>query len=235
MTYAEVIDHTWPPARRQRISGIVTRDGQGGGKRVSAATAPDTIDAGDLEAVIAGHGLDLFQVLEGQDRLDRLLAGLGFTVLDPVIIFAGPCPQVAGDGPAKVSAFSVWPRLAIQEEIWQQGGIGPARWAVMDRVTGPKTSLLARTQNQPSGAAFVALHDRIAMIHAVEVLPRHRRQGCAVNMMRAAATWGQQQGATEIAALTLRTNLPAQRLFASLGMRAVGQYHYRYRAPATED
>ncbi len=53
----EVVDHTWPAARRWTENGWTLRDGQGGGKRVSAATrlAPDA-DIELAEAAMRKHG-----------------------------------------------------------------------------------------------------------------------------------------------------------------------------------
>ena len=79
--------------------------------------------------------------------------------------------------PPHVSLFDIWPPLAIMREIWADGDIGPARLAVMDRVTGPKTGLIARLSDRAVGCGFCAIHDGIAMLHAVEIAPAYRRQG----------------------------------------------------------
>lgn len=92
----------------------------------------------------------------------------------------------------------------------------------MQRVAGPKTAILARTQDRPVGAAFVACHGDIAMLHALEVLPAARRQGSAHNMLRAAAVWAQDQGATTMSLVVTQANAPARALYERLGMVAVG-------------
>ena len=233
MNLFETIDATWPAAAFSSRGAVILRDGQGGGKRVSAASAPDDVSETDLDTSITAmfdQGDALFQVQGDQPRFDALLDVRRFQIVDPVVILAGDINTVAGNGPPKVSAFTVWPSLAIQHEIWASGGIGPARLAIMDRARGPKTTLIGRVENQPGGAAFVAIHNQTAMIHAVEVLPRHRRKGCAGNMLRAAAVWARNQGATQFATLTVRENAPARALFASLGLSAVGQYHYRLKS-----
>ena len=121
------------------------------------------------------------------------------------------------------------PPLAIQREIWSAGGIGPGRWAVMDRVTGPKTSLFARADDRPAGTGFVAIHEGIAMLHALEVLPALRRRGAAAHMLRAAANWAAATGATTISVVVTEANAGARALYASLGLEVVGQYHYRMK------
>jgi GNAT superfamily N-acetyltransferase len=97
----------------------------------------------------------------------------------------------------------------------------------MERVRGPKTAILGRAQDRASGVAFVAVDGARAMLHALHVTAAQRRQGSAVNIMRRAAIWAQDHGATALFLAVTRHNHAANALYASLGMRIVGQYHYR--------
>jgi GNAT superfamily N-acetyltransferase len=115
----------------------------------------------------------------------------------------------------------------VARQLWEEGGIGPARVAVMDRVQVPKTAILGRAGDRAAGAAFVAVHGNVAMLHALEVAPALRRNGCGHNILRAAALWARDQGADTLALLVTERNIAARALYASLNMRAVGQYHYR--------
>ena len=119
--------------------------------------------------------------------------------------------------------------MAIAVDLWAQGGIGPGRLAVMQRVAGAKTAILARANDRASGVAFVAMSGKIAMLHALEVTPSMRRQGSAHNILRAAAVWAQDQGADMMSLVVTQANDAACRLYASLGMLVVGQYHYRQK------
>ncbi len=235
MTLFDVIDRTWPAQAFHPCGPFTLREGAGGGKRVSAASCTRPVTGSeieDAESAMATLGQPpLFQVQGDQPGLDDQLAARGYEVVDPVVILLGNIDAVAGDGPPRVRAFPVWPILAIQSEIWADGGIGPARRAVMERARAPKTTILGRIDDSPAGCAFVALHDGVAMTHAVHVLPRFRRKGCAENMMRGAAVWARAQGAKHFAALTLSENLPARTLYSSLGMQPVGHYHYRLKSP----
>jgi len=94
-------------------------------------------------------------------------------------------------------------------------------------VTTPKTAILGRTDDTPSGAAFVALGGQTAMLHALEVRPALRRQGSAHNMLTAAANWAQDQGATTFSLVATEANTPARTLYERMGMIAVDRYHYR--------
>ncbi|WP_095587399.1 GNAT family N-acetyltransferase [Actibacterium ureilyticum] len=233
-TLYTAIAATWPPAATRRVGPWTIRDGQGGGKRVSAATADGPFDAGDLPAAedaMRALGQDpLFMIRAGDDALDTLLADAGYRVIDPVQVRAIPVADLA-QLPPPVTAFTLWQPLQITQEIWAAGGIGTERLAVMDRVTGPKTSVLGRARDRAAGAAFVAIHGEIAFCHAVEVEPTQRRQKTAVNMMRLAACWAQDRGATTLAVLVTDANDAANALYASLNMQVVGHYHYRIKAP----
>lgn len=228
----EVMEATWPAAAIHKTGPWLLRDGQGGGKRVSAASATGPVDEAAIAAAEAGMRAlgqaPLFQIRAGDAALDALLAQRGYRVVDPVVFYAAPLAEMLGELPP-VSAFTVWEPLRIIEDIWAETGIGPERRAVMHRVQGPRTALLGRTDDQPAGAAFMAVHDRIAMLHALEVLPALRRQGTARNMMRAAALWAQEAGADTLALAVTAENATARALYESLGMVPVGQYHYRMK------
>ncbi|RYH10966.1 N-acetyltransferase [Tropicimonas sp. IMCC6043] len=224
---------TWPAARRLDIPGWRIRDGAGGGQRVSSATAlgrAPSVPA--MEAAQARLGqVPLVMVRPDETTLDAALDAAGYRIKDPVTIYLAPVAALA-EAPPPVSAFHVaCPPLRIQEEIWAEGGIGPDRLAVMARAQGPKAALLGRTADQPSGAAFVAIHGNIAMLHALEVTPQLRRSGTARHLMRGAAIWAGSRGAAWLSVLVTRENAPANALYAKLGMWAVGSYHYRVKQP----
>ncbi|MFW5881923.1 MAG: GNAT family N-acetyltransferase [Roseicyclus sp.] len=178
------------------------------------------------EAQAAEGRAALCMVFGWQRPLDDRLAEAGYAVRDRTDMLAAPIADIAAP-PPPVSCFATWPPLAVTEEIWAEGGVGPERVAVMQRVRGAKTSLLGRTADRPAGAAFVAVDPPWAMLHALEVRPGARRQGLARLMVRAAAHWAGGEGAEQLAVLVTRDNAPAQALYAALGLRAIGHYHYR--------
>jgi GNAT superfamily N-acetyltransferase len=237
---ARAIAATWPPARTVSIGPFLVPSAGGGGNRVTAARLSDVDDDGTdvTEAEIAAvakaqtatGGGALFMLFGWQDALDRRLERAGYRARDATDVLLGPVSGIA-EAPPPVSCFETWPPLAITEEIWSGGGIGPDRLVVMHRAKGPKTTLLGRTGDQPAGAAFVAIDPPFAMLHALEVRPAARRQGLARLMVRAAAHWAQDNGAEHLAVLVTRDNEAAQTLYAGLGLGAVGRYHYRARSP----
>lgn len=229
-----VIAATWPATTARQVGPFTVQVGAGGGQRVSAArlSDPHALDAteADIDAAISALAEvgqpPLFMVLGHQTALDARLAARDLHLRDTTHAMTAPCATLAAP-PPPVTCFAIWPPLAIQAEIWAAGGIGPARLAVMDRAVGPKMSFFGRISDKPAGTAFAAVHDGIAMLHALEIAAAHRRKGLGVTMMRAAADWAQGQGARTFCVLVTGENRPAQSLYTSLGFEAVGQYHYR--------
>ncbi|MES2846657.1 MAG: GNAT family N-acetyltransferase [Pseudomonadota bacterium] len=222
---------TWPPASRQTVGTWIIRDGQGGGQRVSAATPLvgwTTADIPQAEAAMQTLNQPLlFLIRPGDEVLDDALAQRGYHIGDPVVAYCAPTNLLAETDPPFLTTFPHWPPLGIARQLWAEAGTGPARLAVMDRVRGPKTVILGRTGDRAAGVAFVACHGADAMLHALEVAPALRRQGTAHNILRAAAQWAQGHDATQLFLLVTAANETARRLYASLGMQLVGQYHYR--------
>ena len=227
---AEAMEATWPPARSFRLGPCCLREGAGGGQRVSAASVEGPWTEADLDAAEAGMDAlgqgRLWVLRAGDAALDAALAARGYRRHDPVVAYAAPLADLAAPV-SPMAAFAHWPPLAITRDLWAEGGIGPARVAVMARVLGPKIAILGRSNDTPAGAAFVAIHGDTAMLHALEVRPDLRRQGTAVNILRAAAIWAQDQGAQRLALVVTEQNTAARALYARLGMIAVGHYHYR--------
>lgn len=227
----ETLEKTWPAAATYVRSGWVIRQGSGGGKRVSAGTAerPGTVPDIDL-AEAEMTGLDqphLFMVRQGEEALDQALAARGYAVIDPVEILTCPIRVLTETPAPRLSGFAVFPPLAVMKEIWEAGGIGPARLDVMGRAALEKTTILGRKGDHVAAAAYVGLHENVAMIHALEVVERHRRQGIGHNIMKFAAGWAQDRGATQLSAAVTEENRAARALYTNIGMTVAARYHYR--------
>ncbi len=226
--FSHVMEATWPPARAWRDGPFILRNGEGGGKRVSAASCEDECGTQDLNRLEASMTEPLVLIRAGEKRLDQALAERGWRVVDPVLAYAAPVASLVAELPP-LSAFAHWPPLEIAVSIWQEGGIGPARIKVMQRVSGAKCAMLARSGDRPAGAAFVALHGDQAMLHALEVRPQLRRQGTGETLIRSAANWAVDQGALQLSLVVTERNAAARALYDRLGMRVVGRYHYRMK------
>lgn len=224
-----VIDGTWPPER------IVTRDGwtlriaPGAGGRVNALSGGADIDA--AEALLAEEGRSAnFVIWPGQEALDAALDARGYVIRDAVHLWSAPAEHVAGDPLPHATAMVAWPPLAVMNDLWEAGGIGPARQAVMARASRG-TGILGRVEDRAAGVGFVSLHGTTSMVHALEVTPARRRKGVARNILRAAAHWTLDQGGETLSLVVTRDN-PANALYNVIGMTRATGYHYR-RPPET--
>ena len=223
------MEATWPPARRWPVGPFTLRDGEGGGKRVSAASVAGDWSTADLDTAEAEMARPLFLIGPQDQMLDAALAARHYDLVDPVLAYAAPVAELAGVSPKWMTTFPHWPPMQIDRDLWAEGGIGPARVAVMERVRGPKAAILGRTGDRPAGIAFVACDGDLAMLHALEVSPSFRRQGSAHNILRAAAVWAQEQGAKTLSLVVTTANAGARSLYTSVGMQVVGHYHYRQK------
>jgi N-acetylglutamate synthase len=228
---SEVCEVTWPAAARQHLGAWTIRDGRGGGNRVSAATEDWPVTDADLpaaEAAMRALGqVPLFQIREGEEKLDALLENHGYLVRDPVNLWAVAVGNLTQEPIPRAAAYTMWPPLELVRDIWADGGIGDARQATMARATCPKTAVLARVGDYPGGAAYAGLHDGIAMVHAIHVLATQRRKGAGRLLIRAAAKWAESQGAEVLSLIVTKGNHAANPLYATMGMTRVGHYHYR--------
>jgi GNAT superfamily N-acetyltransferase len=231
------LDRTWPAKDTFSQGGFVIRNGAGGGKRVSAATLDGPLARADIAAAERANASlnqpNLFMIRSNEAELDHALDHLGYAVVDPVAIYAAPIAHLQADIPP-VAVFSIWAPLAIQRDIWAEGGIGSARLNVMDRATGPKTSLLGRVANRPAGTTFVACDGNVAMLHSLEVVAGARRNGLGRLMMHGAANWAAANGAEVLALAVTTANVAANRLYTSMGMEVVEKYHYRMKGEISQ-
>ncbi|MFT3973945.1 MAG: GNAT family N-acetyltransferase [Amaricoccus sp.] len=222
---------TWPPAGRVSAGGFTLRRGAGGGNRTSAATLDDGPgDIGVAEAGMRAWGQrPVFMIRPGEAALDAELAARGYEAYDATLVLAAAAAPLAG-ADVERALFGDVPLRAITD-VWAAGGIGPERLAVMERVRGRKIYLLGRQGDRVAGAGFAALDGAAVVVHAVEVAPAARRTGIGSALLRAAAAWGTEQGATQVLLAVTRANVGALALYRGLGFEEATAYHYR-RAPA---
>lgn len=227
---AQAFEATWPAAEYAEAGGFRVGRGLGAGGRVSSARAVGAWRQADIDAAIAIHHgwgqRPVFRVLDSDHGLRQALEARGFLRETPTAIMEIASNRLTDRDLPPVTAFALWPPLAIQREIWAAGHISAARQAVIDRVPQPKTAILGRTGDRAAGAAFVAIHDGIAMVHAVEILVPWRRRGLAEWMMRQAAFWAEEQGAARMGLAVSRGNVAAAALYRKLGFQDVAGYGY---------
>lgn len=227
---ARAFEETWPAAEYAEAGGFRVGRGLGAGGRVSSARAIGSWVPGDIAAAEAIHRdwgqQPMFRVPDSDTGLIAALLAAGYRRETPTAIMQAPVASLTDQPVPFLTTFAIWPPLAIQRDIWAAGNINPARQAVMDRVTGPKTAILGRIDDRAAGAAFAAVLGDTAMVHAVEVLPAFRRRGLAGWMMRQAALWATEQGATRIGLAVSRANTGARASWDRLGFTEVAGYAY---------
>lgn len=229
------LEATWPPAHTFTIGPFTIRDGQGGGKRVSAATAngPATdadIDAAEKAMLELGQ-TRLFMIRDGDAALDEQLAARGYLTVDATRFYEAPCAEIAAlpKTGKDVKTIHGWGPLAFMLELWRDGGVGPERIEVMNRAAEPKTGFLGRMGNEVGGTGFVAVDGDIAMLHALEVRRTSRRGGMGRGTTIDAAIWALEHGAKTFALACTVENEAANALYSGLGMKVAGGYHYRQK------
>lgn len=229
------LDATWPAAEIVEREGWRLRRGAGGGRRVSAATrlagASGEPDIAAAEAAMEAWGQrPLFMLREGDEALDAALAAAGYGKVDETSFYLIEAAALLDDRPETARIIRGDGPVAMIEEIWAAGGVGPERLATMARAPGPKCYMIGRLSDRPAAVAFVAAAGDIAMVHALETLERARRSGAARMLMAGAARFAQENGARWLALAVTDRNVAASALYRGLGMAVAGGYHYRERA-----
>lgn len=223
----EAILATWPAAEFGEAGGFRLRRGAGAGNRTSAATLEAS--AGDIAAAEAGMRgwgqRPLFMIRPGDEALDAELEARGYAVHDASLVLAARCDALGAGDPERASVGDML--LRIVADVWADGGIGPERLAVMARAPGPKAYLLGRTDDFVVGAGFVAGSGGVAVLHALEVAPKARRQGVGTAMTLSAAGWAAEHGMDRLLLAVTRANADARAVYGRLGFTEAATYHYR--------
>lgn len=235
---SRVFETSWPAAEYRNIGGFRVGRGAGGGGRVSGASAVGDWMAAQIADVEKTHAewgqQSRFLVCDDQADLAATLTERGYEAVTPTVILQADTASLADVDIPPVTCFSLWPPLAIQRDLWSESQIGPARQAVMDRVTLPRAALLGRTSDRAAGVGFVAADGDVAMVHALAVLSEWRRAGLGRWMVHGAAQWARDQGAASLALAVERSNHPALAMYRRLGFVEIRGYRYFLKGPATQ-
>lgn len=235
-TLFQAMDKTWPPHSVRPAGPWSVREGKGAGYRVSSAVLSEVGPAGsaidaiaDVDAAHRALGQKpIFRVLAEDDpAIDAALAARGYQPAEPSVLRRADIAALAAEPPERMTTFPLWPPLAITLDVWSEGGIGAERLAIMARAPGPKTTILGRSEDRAAGAVFAAVADQTLVIHALWVGEDRRQRGLAPNLLRAAARWGADEGARQVALVVTKANAAANRLYDRLGFERAGTYHYR--------
>ncbi|MEM1235198.1 MAG: GNAT family N-acetyltransferase [Pseudomonadota bacterium] len=228
---AEAVWVTWPGEATVPGDAFTLRQSGDDSRRSRAATANRAASDAEIAtaaATMRGWGQPaMFWVPGDAPEFEAQLSALGYAAHDASWYYIAPVSVLAARTPPRVSTFEIWEPLAIMADIFAATGTSHARQGVMARADCPKTTILGRVDAKPAGVTYVGAHGALAMVHAVGVLPQHRRKGLAAQMMAQAAIWAGRHGCEWIGLAVGQGNEGACALYASLGMEAVGSYHYR--------
>ncbi|OZA08226.1 MAG: hypothetical protein B7Y02_12855, partial [Rhodobacterales bacterium 17-64-5] len=157
--FAAAMEATWPALTLHRAGPWTVREGAGGGKRVSAASAeaawaPDDIALAEQAQMALGQER-LFVIWPWDAGLDAALEARGYRRIDPVVGYAAPVTSFAA--PARMTTFPHWPPMQIARDLWTEAQVGPGRLAVMARaVAGGFEVTLASGERRTSTKLVLA-------------------------------------------------------------------------------
>ena len=166
----EVSDATWPAARKWDDGPWTLRDGAGGGKRASAATARGDVTDQDIpkaEAAMKAMGQrSLFMIREGDDALDAMLAARGYDLI--AVGAVAPTVRLVKDAGAalvgsKLDDAAIAAMVHAVEVLEHQRKVGVAQWMMRAAAFwGAKQgaqhiAVLCVTANKPANALYTKL------------------------------------------------------------------------------
>lgn len=125
-----------------------------------------------------------------------------------------------------------WTKDVYPSEEDLRGHIA-ARRLFLGRADGELAAAMAVTGSDVEGYEAVpwqveAAPEEVFFLHLLAVLPRFARRGLASEMVVFAMDYARQQGGRTLRLDVLRRNLPAERLYARLGFRHVGEARLYY-------
>lgn len=114
---AAAFDATWPAAEYAQIGGFRLGRALGGGRRVGSAVASGPWDDDHIQAVMAQAQLwdqpALFRVDDDDEPLRDALLDRGLVQIEPSLILTAPVAALTDLPVPPITAFPVWPMLAI--------------------------------------------------------------------------------------------------------------------------
>ena len=81
----------------------------------------------------------------------------------------------------------------------------------------------------PRGLDLRPFTARMPLFTQSKIRAAQRQQGVASWLMKQAAFWAAEQGASRLNVACTKANVAANVLYRSIGMKVVGEYHYRMK------
>ena len=217
----------WPPLEQVEVDGWRLRAAGGVTRRANSALPLSP--ARPLEAVVDFYGArGLPALVQVSDPgLDRELADLGWRAELPTSVLTGPLLS-GGDAAVHDEPDEAW------LDCWWtvDGRGGPAELDVarrcLTRIAAPAAYASVRVDGRAVAVGRGVTQEGRLGVFAMAVLPAHRRQGHARDLLAALGSWGQAHGAASAYLQVRQDNAAALALYQSCGMSAAYGYGYRY-------
>jgi GNAT superfamily N-acetyltransferase len=192
------------------------------------------------EDIYRAHGRpSFFRVLStGPRDLDRALADRGYAIEDETCTLYMNFRRRPPSVPENEITLDVHEKRPSQEWLEAHRRLSRrspeearALHAVLDNLAIPSVFGEARDEGgEIASVAFGAVHERMMCLQWVVTEPGQRRQGYSRATLAALLRRGQDMGATGACLQVVAANLPAIRLYESLGFTCeLYRYHYRVR------
>ncbi|TJZ78979.1 GNAT family N-acetyltransferase [Chitiniphilus eburneus] len=227
----------WPALNTELLDGWVLRFAQGYTKRANSVSPlypgvlADEAKVDYVERRYAAHGQPaIFKLTDASTALDALLAGRGYTVVDPTSVRTASL-----DTPAIV-ADPLVTLTSTPDDAWVRGFIALNRLSTAHAQTAqrmlagyacPTAFAAIRDADRLIACGYaVMLWDSVSLFDIVTA-PEARRQGHGRRLVGTLLAWGREQGASQGLLQVVADNAPAVALYAALGFAE--QYRYWYR------
>ncbi|MFM2422633.1 MAG: hypothetical protein RL291_1163 [Pseudomonadota bacterium] len=239
MKFEEAAVRAWPAVETINIDGWLWRYTGGGSQRANSVS-PLTFIGRDMEAAVAEcewlyrsrRAPVLFQMSEiaMPSDLDELLDSCGYRVREPVTTLTKSItvPKGAIPNGVKVSSLPTEDWLGVYLATISADRAKIAH-KILNRVPQPAVFATAYAGGKPISCALGVVHNGVVIAECVATAAAARRQGGARRVMEALEAYGGDHGAKSIGLQAVEANGPAQGLYAGLGYKLLGRYHYRIR------
>lgn len=222
----------WPAREQVEVEGWLLRASAGVTQRANSALplvpVPARLDdlLGAVEDFYDARLLPP-RVQVADPVLDAALDARGWTAGSPTDVLAGPLPEGATTAVVR-DLDDAW--LDAWWAVDGRGGDAEREVArsMLEAVADPVAHARLERDGVVVGVARGVAQPPWLGVFQVAVRPEHRRTGVATDLLRALATWGEEQGCWS-AYLQVGRDNPGRGLYA--GMQVVGGYAYRTRGP----
>lgn len=234
--------NAWPARQTVFHQGWVFRLAGGYTKRANSVNAlvPGAPFDGVREAataLYARHGLPaVFRISPlAPPEADQSLAAAGYQLFDPSLVLHRPLSRSGASSvgqPDGSTHISPSPSAAWQEGFATANSVPlhhrALHQSLLDHIAHPAAFALQHdAQGRPAGFGLAVLERGAVGLFDLAVAPAQRGGGRGRALVQALLHWAAEAGATSAYLQVRAQNLPALRLYESMGFATAYGYHYR--------